>query len=49
MNPNPPENRNSDINPADKLQEIQTLLAGHDFRVYTDKDKEYEYIYSKER
>lgn len=38
MNSNSSENTNSDINPADKLQEIQTFLAEQEFRVYTDKD-----------
>lgn len=44
MNSNSSENTNSDINPADKLQEIQTFLAEEEFRVYTNKDKEYEYL-----
>lgn len=44
MNPNPPENYSDDVNPADKLQEIQTILTGHVFRVFTNKDKEYEYL-----
>ena len=44
MNPNPPENLNNDIDPADKLQEIQTFLTGQEFQVYTGEDKEYEYL-----
>lgn len=44
MNPNSPDNMNNDINFADKLQEIQTLLAGQEFQIYTNKDKEYEYL-----
>ena len=44
MNPNPPENMNNDINPADKLQEIQAFLTGREFLVHTREDKEYEYL-----
>lgn len=44
MNPNPSENLNNDIDPADKLQEIQTFLTEQEFQVYTGEDKEYEYL-----
>lgn len=44
MNPNLPENMNNDMNPADKLQEIQTFLTGQEFQVYTGEDREYEYL-----
>lgn len=44
MNSNSPKDIYDDINPVDKLQEIQTFLTGYEIQVFTNKDKEYEYL-----